>query len=200
MSKKFLVDIDDTILRFADAFQSWAVNSKGYVLNQSIRDGGSIQDAIGCHLDHVDELIIEFSNDPVLFSTIEPEPDAKAVIPVLYKMGYQFVAISSCVDGDAVTAARRKNLEEAFGIPWLDVHCTGLLQPKKAYLERFEPTFWVEDNAGHALVGAEIGHTTFLLDRPYNNEVSLPDGNPTRVKSWHNILEAVVRKEFANAA
>lgn len=198
--KVILTDIDDTILKFADAFQHWAVEQKGYTLTQSIRDGGSIQDAIGCHRDHVDELVIEFSTNPKYFSTIPPEEDALAVIPTLYKMGYQFVAISSCVDGPDVTACRRKNLEEAFGIPWLDVHCTGLLKPKVDYLSMFRPTWWVEDNAGHAVAGAAMGHKTFLLERAYNDltNLVLPDV-PTpylrRVGSWHDVYAAIVLSE-----
>jgi hypothetical protein len=194
-----LTDIDDTILKFADAFQKWAVEEKGYTLTQSIRDGGSIQDAIGCHRDHVDELVIEFSTNPEFFGTIPPEEDALAVIPVLHKMGHQFVAISSCVDGPEVTACRRKNLEEAFGIPWLDVHCTGLLKPKVDYLSKFQPTWWVEDNAGHAFAGAALGHKAFLLERPYNDltTINLPDfpADLRRVKSWHNVFDAIVRSE-----
>lgn len=194
MTKLILTDIDDTILLFADTFQKWAVEEKGFTLTQSIRDGGSIQDAIGCHRDHVDELVVEFSNDPHWFSTIPPEPDAKDVLPILYDMGYQFVAISSCVDGPTVTARRRKNLEEAFGIPWLEVHCTGLLQPKRAYLEVFEPTWWVEDNSTHAMVGAELGHTTFLLDRAYNRDIEA-SMNPKRIKNWYDVLETIIESE-----
>ncbi len=199
MTKLILTDIDDTILKFADAFQDWAVRHKGYTLNQSIRDGGSIQEAIGCHRDHVDELVIEFSTNPEFFGAIPPEEDALAVIPTLHAMGYQFAAISSCVDGPAVTASRRKNLEEVFGIPWVDVHCTGLLKPKVDYLSKFAPTWWVEDNAGHALAGAALGHKSYLLDRPYNalDTNSLPDlpGEVNRVGSWHDVFEAIVRSE-----
>jgi hypothetical protein len=196
--KLILTDIDDTILQFADAFQKWAVEKKGYKLNQSIRDGGSIQDAIGCHRDHVDELIVEFSTDPVCFSNIAPEPDALKVIPTLYGMGYQFVAISSCVDGPEVTACRRKNLEDAFGIPWLAVHCVGLLQPKTKVLEAYEPTFWIEDNAGHAMVGDKMGHETYLLERTYNNTLpDVPFEHLYRVPNWHHVFEAIMRKEHA---
>lgn len=195
VSKIVLTDIDDTILKFADAFQKWAVESKGYVLNQSIRDGGSIQDAIGCHRDHVDELIIEFSQDSVQFSTIEPEPDALAVLPVLNNMGYKIVAISSCVDGPAVTTSRQKNLKAAFGFDFYHVHCVGLLQPKKLMLQSYEPAWWVEDNFGHSLVGAEVGHETFLLDRAYNRKEIPSTSTVRRVKNWHDVLEAIVRSE-----
>lgn len=166
--KLILTDIDDTVLQFANAFEAWAVQEKGYTLTQSIRFGGSIQDAIGCHRDVVDDLIIEFSTNPSFFGVIPPEDDALAVIPVLHKMGYEFAAISSCVDGPEVTEVRRKNLEEAFGIPWLDVHCAGLMASKVSYLSKFDSAYWVEDNSGHACVGAAMGHKTFLLERAYN--------------------------------
>ena len=186
--KLILTDIDDTLLKFGDAFQEWA-ESKGYQSNGTrVRECCSIQDVFNFDRETVTKLVVEFSNDKDLMSNLIPEKDALAVIPVLYKMGYQFVAISACVE---VTEIRRKSLEDAFGIPWLDVHCTGLEQPKHEVLSSYDTSWWVEDNITHALAGAEIGHRTFLLDRPYNQTI-LPVGNPIRVNSWHYIFEHII--------
>jgi hypothetical protein len=193
--KILITDIDDTILVFGDAFQKWAVDVKGYTLLQDVRNGGSIQDALGIDIETMTQLVIEFSENPELFSTLEPEPDALIVIPEIYLMGYQLVAISSCVNSPEVVTGRRKNLEDAFGVPWLDVHCTGLLQPKESYLKLFQPTWWVEDNAGHALAGAKMGHTALLLDRPYNRKIELTSSNPTRVNNWYDVLDIIRRGE-----
>lgn len=194
MQKLILTDIDDTILQFSNDFQRWATQERGCTFNHVLRDCGNIEAALGCDRDRSDALVTEFAEDPVLFSTLTPEPDALEVLPILHGMGYQFVAISSCVDGDVITEARRKNLEAVFGFAWPEVHCVGLLKPKHAYLERYAPTWWVEDNANNAVVGAGIGHRSILLDRGYNRH-QLADENPMRMTSWHDILEAIVRSE-----
>jgi hypothetical protein len=193
--KVILTDIDDTVLQFGPAFEKWAVDQKGYTLQTTIRDGGSIEASLGCHRDDVDSLVIEFSTNPTYFGAIPPEVDALAVIPVLHRMGYQFAAISSCVDGPEVTECRRRNLEEAFGFKWLDVHCVGLLAPKEPTLRQYDPSWWVEDNAKNAYLGDQIGHKSFLLDRPYNR-VNFDTPNAVSfVNSWHDVFEAIVRSE-----
>jgi hypothetical protein len=192
--KVILTDIDDTILQFSHHFENWARNKKGYNLNSRMREIGSLSDAIGCDRETIDDLILEFSEDHSEFGILTPEKDALYILPILHKMGYQFVAISACIHGPEVTAIRRKNLETAFGFKWLGIHCVGLKQSKEIQLSAHDTAYWVEDNLAHALVGAQVGHKTFLLDRPYN-QGELPDGNPMRVKSWHNIFEEIVRNE-----
>lgn len=193
--KVILTDIDDTVLKFAHAFEAWAVAEKGYTLQQSIRHGGTIEQTLGCSRDDVDSLVIEFSTNPTHFGVIPPEDDALAVIPVLHNMGYQFVAISSCVDGPAVTECRRQNLEAAFGFEWLDVHCVGLLAPKNNALGQYDQSWWVEDNAKNALLGDSLGHRSFLLDRPYNRGIIDTPNSINFVNSWHDVFETIVRSE-----
>lgn len=193
--KVILTDIDDTVLQFAYSFEKWAVEQKGYTLKQSIRDGGTIEDALGCSRDDVDSLVIEFSTNPTYFGVIPPEADALAVIPLLHNMGYKFVAISSCVDGPEVTEVRRKNLREVFGFEWHDVHCVGLLAPKNNALQQYQSAWWIEDNAKNAILGDQLGHKSFLLDRPYNRVNFDTPHDVSFVNSWHDVFEAIVRSE-----
>ena len=194
--KVILTDIDDTVLRFAYAFEKWAVEHKGYTLYRSIRDGcKTIEEALGCTEDDVDSLVNEFSTNPTFFGSIPPESDALAVVPVLHRMGYQFVGVSSCVDGPEVTTCRRKNLEEAFGFKWLNVHCVGLLASKDEILRSYSASWWVEDNHRNAVLGDSLGHKTFLLDRPYNRKTIEPPHNVSIVDSWHDVFDAIVRSE-----
>ncbi len=188
MNKIILTDIDDTVLKFAEGFEAWAIKKKHLRLKEgmTVRGQGSIMGPFGLSREETDELVIEFSEEN--FYCLQPEPDALQVIPQLYAMGYQFVGISSCINTYSAVADRRDNLTRVFGIPWLDVHCVGLLQSKKAILERYEPAIWVEDNAHHALVGARLGHKTYLLDRPYNDGVLPIEENLKKAISWEDVL------------
>jgi hypothetical protein len=193
--KLILTDIDDTVLRFGDKFEEWCIDTKKLAtFGGRLRESASIEDFLQCDRERATELVIEFSTCPNTMPFLEPEPCAQIYVPKLYEMGYQFAAISSCVDGPVVTQMRRENLERAFGIPWLDVTCVGLLAPKHEALRQHEPTFWVEDNANNALLGAELGHQTFLLDRSYNRHVQAVS-NPFRVPDWQAIYMMIKMTE-----
>ena len=184
-----LTDIADTILKFGDGFQDW-VEAKGLKTYGRLRDLCSIQELLDCGRDSVDDLVIEYSLSDS-FRVLKPEPCALSVLPMLNTMGYDFVAISSCVDGPVVTEHRIHNLEEVFGFSFKAIHLTGLMKPKEDILKSYDRSYWVEDNAGHAIVGAGIGHKTFLLNRAYNK---LVDTGPDviRVTDWKAILEHVI--------
>lgn len=190
--KYILTDIDDTILKFADAFQDWAAKH-GYHSKGKIRDGYSIENAFGCTVEEADELIVRFSEHDAM-AYLEPEPDALEVLPILHDKGYKFVAISACVNSDITVQHRHKNLNDVFGIKWHDVHCVGLHQSKENHLRMYDTTWWVEDNVKHAHKGAEIGHHSLLLDREYNKHLQIAN-NPHRVNNWHEIFEKIMNSE-----
>ena len=185
-----LTDIDDTILKFGDGFQEWA-EAKGLKATKRLVDSLSIQECFNISRDTTDDLVIEYSLSDA-FRVLKPEPCALTVLPILNAMGYEFVAISSCVDGPVVTEHRIHNIEEVFGFSFKAVHLTGLLKPKVDILKSYEPSYWVEDNAGHAVVGADLGHTTFLLNRTYNRNIDVGP-KVRRVNDWKAVLELVLR-------
>lgn len=184
-----LTDIDDTILKFGDGFQDWA-EAKGLKSSARLVDSLSIQECFNISRETTDDLIIEYSLSDH-FRKLQPEPCALTALPILNAMGYEFVAISSCVDGPVVTEHRIHNIEEVFGFSFRAVHLTGLLKPKVNILKSYDPSYWVEDNAGHAMVGADLGHTTFLLNRTYNRGI---DAGPKvrRANDWMAVLEVVI--------
>lgn len=184
-----LTDIDDTILKFADGFQDW-VGTKGIKTYGRLSEMTSIQDFLRCSRDTVDDLVYEYSVSDH-FRVLKPEPCALAVLPTLHKMGFEFVAISSCVNGPVVTEHRIHNIEEVFGFSFKAIHLTGLLKPKIEVLKSYEPSYWVEDNAKNAVDGSNLGHKTFLLNRAYNQNSEV--GNSVvRVNDWNAIFDFVV--------
>jgi hypothetical protein len=188
-----LADIDDTVLEFAKCFQDWAV-ARGHPANGNVRENGDIGRVFGIDDQACWNLIEEFYADPS-FGELTPEPDALEILPVLHEFGCEFVAITACDDSPQVVEKRRRNLRNAFGFEWQEVHCTGLGNGKETFLKSYEPTVFVEDNFKHAVAGSAIGHQSFLLDRPYNRELNHP--HVIRVKGWHDIARSLLGTAYA---
>lgn len=176
-----LTDVDDTVLEFGDSFQKWA-EDRGHVPRGRVRNIGDIATVFDME---TDDGIVEDYFHAAAFGEMTPEPDALDVLPRLHKLGVKFVAITACSDHPNVIAKRTRNLEEAFGFKWEAVHCTGVHRPKVTLLNAYKPSVWVEDNPIHAVVGAELGHQTFLLDRPYNQSLIHP--KVSRITDWYEI-------------
>lgn len=183
-----LTDVDNTILHFSDAFQAW-LERKGHVpVGADIRDTNSICDYLGCDRETTEDLIRDFSTSPEM-GWLEPEPCAKKVVPYLKGLGYDFIAITACHDHPSTIARRFRNLEHVFGFHW-PLHVTGLGGDKLPFLENYRPSYWVEDHWENAVLGADAHHTSFILDRPYNQG---HDDRVRRVRDWHEIEDAILR-------
>lgn len=130
------------------------------------------------------DLIAQFQRSPHL-TNMAPEPCALDVLPDLYRRGFRFVAISASLE--ETTERRKQHLEDTFGFRWEAVHCIGLKLCKREALERYPASVWVDDLPRHTTAGAELGHRSFLLDRPYNVDHHHPA--VTRVTDWHNIAQ-----------
>jgi hypothetical protein len=185
--KLLICDCDDTILQFSDAMQAFLV-TKGYEITTRLRDHHNIPALFNLNIPGTIELIREFHRSPAM-ARLLPEPCAATVLPELHGQGYQFVAVSACLNEPEVHAMRVRNLEDVFGFKWEAVHCLGLTMDKEAALREYSPSIWVEDVWNHALAGARAGHRTFLIDRPYNRDHEHSD--VTRVQDWHEIAKLI---------
>ena len=178
-----ITDIDDTLVDFASAFSTW-VKLRGLPTTcETLQEAQTIPKFLGLEREVADGIIHDYAYHDNHFGELPAYPDARLVISKL-KHTHTLIAISACVEGREVTHKRRRNLEDAFECDWQAVHCVGLGESKAPILEAYAPAVWVEDNLHHAIVGAEIGHRSFLMDRSYNQG---PAPGVTRVKSWLDI-------------
>lgn len=186
MSRLILTDVDDTCLDFANEFERYA-EGRGWKMYGRLRDIYSLEAFFGLPRDEAVALLHEFIQDR---GHDQPaEPCAKTVIPELHAAGYEFVAITACGLDPVFRARRVRNLETAFGFRFDDVHVVNLRSPKSPILAMYDEAIWVEDHFGHAVAGAELGHRTFLIDRPYNRGQHHP--LVTRVTDWHEIQDSL---------
>lgn len=192
--KTILVDVDDTILHWRDGFMKYAIEH-GYKPLENKEWVFDIGEAFGLKRHVTEQLITDFNSGHWRFGALDTLPDAKEVLNDLHRNhGYRFVAISSCMSHPTVVALRRVNLHHSFGDMFDEVHCLDLHEHKESYLSKYEPTFWVEDRGEQADAGIKTGHTSFLLNRPWNRHFQ---SHPSviRCNNWFEIKEYILTKK-----
>jgi FMN phosphatase YigB (HAD superfamily) len=181
--KYILTDVDDTVLRFAEPFEEW-VMAQGIKINQGWRKTYDIRDMIAS--DSREDHLALIKGYAEAHRGSQPAVDCAAeVIPHLQKQGYRFVAITACGNDQKFREERIRNLEKAFGFTWDAVHTVSMQGSKRAALALYPPSIWVEDNFKHAVVGADLGHRSFILTRPHNEGLS--DERVSRVSCWRSL-------------
>lgn len=187
-----LTDVDDSVLSYAGELQAY-MEARGVRFHKNLRDVHFVNDVCNLNLDECIEMITQFALDDRHFSRLPPEPCAAKIIPQLHDMGWEFVAISACGTDPRLKDMRLSNLKNAFGFNWKALHTVEYTETKADYLRLYKPTYWVEDNRGHAIAGDAVGHRCFLLDRMHNTCPDKPDPRFMRVKDWNEIMEQIVR-------
>jgi 5'(3')-deoxyribonucleotidase len=184
MSKILSFDTDDTVLHCSNALEAYCENKLGMKSLRRLRDNYYVHKIFDIDEETAYELCRDFWTSEHFFN-LKPMSCALEVIPRLASQGWQFVTITACLDDPYVKENRRKNIENAFGIKLLDVHCTHG-KHKADYLKLYDPTIWVEDHWQNCQAGAKLGHKSFLINKTYN----LHDYEPplfTRIKDWYDV-------------
>ena len=187
-NKQILVDVDDTLLLFADTLQQFIGDEYGLYSDKRLKDHHNIQKLFGVDMPTLLELVEKIHRSK-LMETVPAMECASVVLPELHREGFKFVAITACLNDKETLRMRRKNLEDVFGFEWDDIHCVGMVNSKKDALKLYEPSFWVDDLYHHTEAGFECGHKSFLIDKPYNRDNDHPE--ITRVKDWYDIAEII---------
>lgn len=187
-AKLILTDVDNTILNFSKGFDAW-MTARSFRKRGDTADQYSLSAAYGLKPKQIAVLIEQFCASPE-GADLEPHPCARDALPILYRAGWRFVAISSCPNFRGFEKRRRANLREAFGFDFTEVRCLGLGADKRGALRSYRPSVWIEDHTQNAARGAQAGHRTFLLDRPYNRADAMPPG-VSRVSTWDEIVHAL---------
>ena len=167
-SKIILIDIDGVLLYWIPAFNRY-MQGQGF---NAICDNTFVYPAT---YDITREELIYYINDFHAghweFGTLPIHADAKEGVDILIKMGYRFVAITSCSTHPQAIALRRANLYLHFGDVFDAVHCLDLTDSKSTHLSEHEPTFWIEDQTKNALLGLEYGHDCILMQHSWNKGI-----------------------------
>lgn len=193
MTKLILTDIDEVLLDWGGHFEAWYLKTAptfgGPTPNGPLHEFHDIEEWLGCTYANTRKLIEQFNQCKDHFPKITPYDHAVEYVTRLKSEGYSFVAITACSKDYWTHDARRTNLEKYFPGVFDTIHCVGLGQPKTEFLERYKPTWWIDDKVKHAEDGGRLGHKAFLMEQPYNVDADIKYSK--RVKDWKDIYDCI---------
>lgn len=167
--RNVLVDCDDVLLDWTEGFKQYLkfkhnIHVHGRPQNWDLSKWIKIdkQDAI--------RLVTDFNENSEEFGDLKPTKQSHSFLTNLHSEGYTFTVITSCSDNINCIDRRQRNLENVFGSLFDDIICLPLGVSKGVYLEKFEPSFWVEDNYHNCLIGHELGHHGIVVRQEHNRD------------------------------
>ena len=194
-NKIILVDVDETLLHWKGTYSNFLVSSDLRPESGS-KPYSDIDYWLKVSKNEILDLLNKF-HDSESYSSLPPYKDALEVVRQLHEDGWKFVAITAVDPDENTVKARWKNLCDCFGNAFVDLHCTGHevgdRSNKKRYLNKYEPTWWIEDTFKHAEAGYEVGHRSILLNRQYNTQYE--HHGIIRVDDWYEIYDIIQEYE-----
>jgi hypothetical protein len=192
MSQVILTDADGVLLSWEDHFHQW-MEARGY--NKIKNDIYHINEQYDVTRNESKRLVQEFNNSawigwcPVL-------RDARSGVAKLYENGCRFVCITSLSLDPYAKELRWQNLRAIFGEdPFIELVCLDTGADKDAALAPYQGTglWWIEDKIENAVLGADLGLKSIIIDHSYNRELN--DNRIVRVKNWSEIVKLVLVNE-----
>lgn len=185
------MDVDGVLCNWQDQFDTWMVK-KGYSKIDGHNSTYHINEQFNIDRKHAWELVHQFNNSAAMGWL----PALRDAVPYVNKLfaehGYYFHAITSISDDVYAQRLREMNLRELFDPDAFSrITCLATGADKHEALEPYRDSglWWIEDKAENAILGAEIGLKSLLMDHSYNSHVSHP--GVTRVQNWKEIYELI---------
>lgn len=189
-----LIDCDGVLLLWRDSFKLYMQHQGHEWLN--VKDDYRVAQHFNLSVDEVYQHMKRFNDGHWLFGTLKPIEDAVSGMKTLSKMGYRFIAITSCSSNPTSKVLRQANLYNIFGDVFDDVHCVPIYESKKPHLAEYEPTFWIEDNFKNCVDGIKYGHTGILLTQIWNRIYE--DNDIKRCDKWPEIVDFIEENQNIN--
>ena len=193
MSEKLiLTDCDGVLLDWQRGYEKW-MGSKGF-----LKVDDYDQTAYGLHIhygipkDQSRELVRQF-NTSASIGFLEPFDEAVKYTTELFLKGYRFVVITSLSKDEHAIMLREMNLDIVFGRIFQDVICLDTGADKDEALAQWvgKAKYWVEDKFENAVVGADLGFETFMIEHEHNKTET--HKNIQSVDSWKEIYESITK-------
>ena len=192
--KIILTDCDGVTFNWEDHFHNW-MEARGY--NKVKNDIYHINEQYDMSRKESKRLVEEFNNSAWI-GWCPALRDARSGIARLTEQGYKFVCVTSLSLDPYAKELRWHNLRTLFGTkPFADLVCLDTGADKDAALEPYRDSglWWIEDKPENAILGADLGLKSILIDHSYNRDCN--DDRLTRVKTWSELVELVLTNEHA---
>jgi len=188
--KLILVDCDGVLLDWQYSFYKWMAARGHHPKTYDEYDMGKTFD-----MSHDEaKKMCEYFNCSAAIGWLTPFRDAVKYVKKLHEdHGYIFHCITSLSTDIYAGKLRKKNLEAIFGKKvFEEVICLECGGDKDEALKPYADTgcLWVEDKPENAVVGADLGLNSMLIEHNHNQGFEHPF--VTNVKNWKEIYELVV--------
>jgi FMN phosphatase YigB (HAD superfamily) len=190
--KIILTDCDGVLLDWEKAFIDW-MTSKGYEKkDNAVYD---IDVAFDLPRNEGKRLVKEF-NESAWMGFLPALRDSRSGVAALVEAGYRFVVITSLSTDPMAKRLRWMNLNDIFGRNvFVDLICLDTGADKDEALEVYEGTgsWWLEDKSENAMLGANMGLRSVLVDHPHNQDVN--DSRIKRLGTWKEIAAHIITED-----
>jgi len=188
--KLILVDCDGVLLEWQYSFYKWMAARGYHPVTYTEYDMGK---TFNMPRDEAKKMC-EYFNCSAAIGWLTPFRDAVKYVRKLHEdHGFVFHCITSLSTDVYAGKLRKKNLEALFGKKvFEEVVCLECGGDKDEALKPYADTdcLWVEDKPENAVVGANLGLNSVLIEHDHNKDFSHPF--VTNVKNWREIYEMIV--------
>lgn len=191
--KLILVDADGVLLFWQQAFDEWAIR-KGYIKADGHDSTYHINEQFGIDRKKAWALVHEFNNSAAMGWL----PSLRDAVPNVQKLhfghGYKFHVITSISDDVYAQRLRTMNLHDLYGHHVFDkITCLPTGAEKNGALAPYQNSglYWIEDKWENAVLGAELGLKSILINHDYNLHYGDHPG-VTRVDTWADVYNIIV--------
>jgi len=193
--KKILTDCDGVLLDWAYSFEKWMkFHFDMNVVDQTEYDIAKRYQSNYAELqkDHKFYIPRIFCNSSRIASLKPLRDSVKYVKKIYEEHGVTFDVVTSLSLDPETQKLRKFNLRKVYGDAIDRIVCLDTGEDKDNALEEWRDSglLWVEDKPENAVLGAEMGLQSILIDHPYNRDFSHPD--VTRVKNWKEVYEMII--------
>lgn len=188
--KLILTDADGVLLDWVYGFDRWILSKHGKLPVKY--DVYGVHNRYDIERSVAKEMVVRFNESAAIGWLPALKDSVKYVRKLHEDHGYVFHCITSMGNDEYAMKLRKKNLEALFGktaFERIEILDTGA--DKDEALEKYRDTgcVWIEDKPANALVGVEMGLTSYLMGDDYN--ASFEDDRIKRVESWSEIYESI---------
>ena len=169
--KLILSDVDGCILDWSDQFHRWMAY-KGHQRQEPDMPVYYQETQYGLSRMEARRQVSEFLGAAWMMGW-PAYKDARQGVARLVEAGYRFHAITAIDDDPYVTQLRMMNLQDLFGKDaFVELTCVGFDADKTHALEPYRDSgfYWCEDKIENAVLGADMGLNSILLEHLYSKD------------------------------
>jgi len=191
MEKVIVTDVDGVLLNWGYAFDVW-MKQEGYNKASDEWKHYCVSEQYGIPLADAKRQINYF-NQSAMVGFIPPLRDAIQYVRKLHEEhGYIFHTVTSLHKNPEAQKLRIKNLKKLFGETVFAKHTIlGCGDDKDEALEQYRDTgyIWVEDKVENAIVGANVGMESVVMEHGFNMN---DEGPFVLKKNWKEIHDYIL--------